>query len=91
MIDDFYCISLEAESTPAEASESVAALRRATSIYDEHGLLGSTEKDVVGSDRKNRQLGLVTAFGGLGFEFSLQMAAHGHLLRGLPPRTRGLA
>eukprot|EP00439_Symbiodinium_sp_Y106_P026212 s910_g3.t1 len=33
--------SAGAESTPAEASESVAALRRATSIYDEHGLLGS--------------------------------------------------
>ena len=100
VIDDFYCISLEAESTPAEASESVAALRRATSIYDEHGLLGSTEKDVVGSDRAKvagaeldssrpvRQLGLVTA--GAPKEKRLSLASFSLSLAALPSTSDSL-
>ena len=50
VIDDFYAISIEKPELPPEASAAVACLDKALLTYAEHGLLGSSEKDVRGAD-----------------------------------------
>ena len=73
VIDDFYSVSLEHPATPPEDSAAVARLDCALEAYDQHRLLGSTEKNVRGADCSRvagaeldstpgtRSLGLVTA------------------------------
>ncbi|CAE7563812.1 unnamed protein product [Symbiodinium necroappetens] len=50
VIDDFYAISIEKPELPPEVSAAVRCLDRALLTYAEHGLLGSSEKDVRGAD-----------------------------------------
>ena len=50
VIDDFYAISIERPELPPEASAAVGCLDKALLTYAEHGLLGSSEKDVRGAD-----------------------------------------
>eukprot|EP00435_Cladocopium_sp_Y103_P049112 s1324_g14.t1 len=49
VIDDFFCLSVGPCSTPPAKSEAVKRLEIATKQYEREKVLGSPEKDVVGS------------------------------------------
>ena len=71
-IDDYFCVSVEPENRAQGASLSERFLLGARQKYEEHSLLGSPDKDVVGEDEakvigaqmnasaRARRLGLVT-------------------------------
>ena len=71
MIDDYYAISVEDAASTA-LPESVRRIQTATEAYDDHGILGSPQKDVldevrakvtgaeIDSSRAAREQGLVT-------------------------------
>ena len=71
-IDDYFCVSVEPEDGARGASLSERFLLSARQKYEEHSLLGSPDKDVVGEDEakvigaqmnasvRARRLGLVT-------------------------------
>lgn len=50
VIDDYFAISREHVSTPPEEAASSQKFHAATSLYTSQGVLGSPEKDVVGSN-----------------------------------------
>ena len=49
VIDDFFVVSRERESTPPLSSTSCIALATAEQIYKDHGVIGSDEKTIRGS------------------------------------------
>lgn len=49
-IDDYFCVSVEPEDRARGASLSERFLLGARQKYEEHSLLGSPDKDVVGED-----------------------------------------
>ena len=71
-IDDYFCVSVEQEGKAPGASLSEKLLSKARKKYEEHNLLGSPDKDVVGEEEakvigaqlnassRARRLGLVT-------------------------------
>ena len=49
VIDDYFAVSVAPASLSSEKSRSVRAVNRATDVYAKHEVLGSPEKDILGS------------------------------------------
>ena len=49
VIDDYFSLSVSCPSSAAESSVAVENLRSASAAYEREGVLGSPEKDVIGS------------------------------------------
>ena len=86
VIDDFYSISVEDASEPTKpagcrsASWAVSQLDLASKVYEAEGILGSTEKDVVGQDKAK-----VT---GAELNSSKEVRRCGRVTLGVPPAKR---
>ena len=50
VIDDYFAISIQPAGTPAGSTDAMKCLDKAKAIYDKHQVLGSPEKDVLGSN-----------------------------------------
>lgn len=51
VIDDYFAISREARTTPAEQSLAASCFSKSQRVYDEYGILGFPAKDVKGETR----------------------------------------
>ena len=101
VIDDWFCISKESESTPTPEAASVKRLAVAERIYAENGVLGSDEKTIRGAetfkvvgaeiiaDHQTRSSGLVSVAAPLAKR--LPMTVLSFRVAALPVITRSLA
>ena len=49
VIDDYFAVSVNSAATPPESSESVSCIQQASLAYEKSQVLGSPEKDILGS------------------------------------------
>eukprot|EP00435_Cladocopium_sp_Y103_P065330 s276_g27.t1 len=51
VIDDFYAVAVHGVDQPHEMSEAYQHFKIASQTYEEQGILGSSEKDVIGAEK----------------------------------------